>query len=139
MQRLQVQLILGLLADEFQVRAQRRLGDTFGIVVVVLLSLHEGLRVLSWNDPWLEIQFAQRTTDKVRAEARLHANYAARQLLERHNQCETFDLASQDDLAVRIEADDVKKSLPMSTPTTESSVGVLLDDLGMGWCSFICR
>ena len=41
-QRLQIQLILGLLADQLQVGTQRSFGDGLGIVVVILLPLDEG-------------------------------------------------------------------------------------------------
>ena len=50
---LQVELILALLLDEPQVRSQRRLGDRLGIVVVVLLPLHERLDVDRRDDPRL--------------------------------------------------------------------------------------
>ncbi len=86
MQRLQVQLILGLLANEFQVRAQRRLGDTFGIVVVVLLPLHERLCVFGWNDPRLKAELAQRAADKMRAEAGFQTDDAAGKPLETSRQ-----------------------------------------------------
>ena len=53
---LQVKLILGLLSDGSQVRAQCRLGDRLSIVVVVLLPLHEGLHVDCRDDPEPSIQ-----------------------------------------------------------------------------------
>src|SRR5215813_8707549 len=42
MTSLQVELVLALLLDHTQVRPQRCLGDRLGIVVIVLLPLHEG-------------------------------------------------------------------------------------------------
>jgi len=55
-QRLQVQLLLALLGNHFQVRPHRSLGYSFGIGIVILLTLHEGLRVLGWDDAGLEPQ-----------------------------------------------------------------------------------
>src|SRR3954463_14235447 len=46
---LHIQLVLGLLPDHTQVRAQRGFCDGLGIVVVVLLSLHERLHVEGRN------------------------------------------------------------------------------------------
>jgi hypothetical protein len=42
---LQIELVLAFLLDHVQVRSQRCLGDRLGIVVVVLLPLHEGFNV----------------------------------------------------------------------------------------------
>ena len=49
---LQVELGLGS-SPARQVRSQRRLGNCFGIVVVVLLPLHEGFDVDRRDDPRL--------------------------------------------------------------------------------------
>ena len=67
MTRLQVELVLALLLDEAQVRSQRRFGDGLGIVVIVLLALHERLDVNCRNDARLVSQCAQRPADEVRA------------------------------------------------------------------------
>ena len=45
------------------------------------------------------------------AQTRLHAADATRQLFERRDQRQPFDLAPQDNLAVRIKADKVKDIL----------------------------
>jgi len=111
MHRLQIQLILRLLTDALQVGPQRCLSNTFGIVLVILLALHERLGVLGRNYPWLKTQFTERATNKMRAEACLHADDAARQLLENVNERQTLDLASKNDLPVPIETDDVKNIL----------------------------
>ena len=74
---LQVELVLGLLAHDAQVRPQGGLGDRLGVVVVVLLALHERLHVDRRNDPRLVAQLAQRPADEVRAEARFHADDAS--------------------------------------------------------------
>src|SRR6516165_7216030 len=79
---LQVELILRLLADNAQIRPQGRLGDGFGIVVIVLLPLDERLDVNCRNDPRLMSERPQRSADEMRAEARFHADDARRQFLE---------------------------------------------------------
>ena len=48
MQCLQVQLILCLLANQFQIGAERGFGNSFRVVVIVLLTLNERLGI------WLE-------------------------------------------------------------------------------------
>jgi hypothetical protein len=48
---LKIELILVLLLDGPQVRSQRRFDGC--IVVVVLLSLDEGVNIGCWDDPWL--------------------------------------------------------------------------------------
>ena len=108
---LQIELILALLLDEAQVRAQRRLGDGLGIVVVVLLSLHERLDIDRRDDPRLVAQGAQGPADKVRAQARLHADDARRQLLERICESQPLDLPAEGNLAVGAEPDEVKNLL----------------------------
>ena len=56
MQGLKIKLILGLLADQLKVGPYRGYGNCLGIVVVVLLSLGEGLGVLGRDDPRFEAQ-----------------------------------------------------------------------------------
>ena len=45
MQGLEIELVLWLLAHDAQVRPQRGLCNSFGVVVVVLLSLYERLHI----------------------------------------------------------------------------------------------
>ena len=83
MASLQIELILGLLPHRSQVRSQRRLGDRLGVVVVVLLPLHERLHVDRRDDPRLVAELAQGAADEMSAEAGFHADHAGRQLAER--------------------------------------------------------
>jgi len=108
MTRLQVELVLGLLLDEAQVRAQRCFGDCLGIVVVVLLPLYEGLDVDRRDDPRLVPQRAQFPADEVRAQAGFHTNDARRQLLECVFETQSPDLPSEGNLPVNAEPDEVK-------------------------------
>src|SRR5829696_8268400 len=79
---LQVELILRLLGHAAQVRAQGRLRDGLGIVVVVLLPLDERLHVDGRNDPRLVAEGAQGAADKVGAQARFHADHAGGSFLK---------------------------------------------------------
>ncbi len=74
MQCLQVELVLRLLWHAFEVRAQYRLGNRFGIVVVVLLPLVERLGVLGRDDARFKAKFAQRAADKMGTQARFQAD-----------------------------------------------------------------
>ena len=75
---LQIELVLALLLDHPEVWSQRRFGDGLGVVVVVLLSFHEGLDVDRRDDPRLVTKSPQCPTDKMRAQAGFHANDARR-------------------------------------------------------------
>lgn len=77
-----IQLILALLRHGLQVRSKGGLGNRFGIIVIVLLTLDEWLDVNRRDDPRLKPQTSQRSADKMRAETRLHPNNASRQLLK---------------------------------------------------------
>ena len=90
---------------------QRRFGDRLGVVVVVLLSLHERLHIDRRDDPRLVAELAQGAADEMGAEAGLHADDAWRQLLERLGERQPLDLAAERDLAVSAEADEVEDFL----------------------------
>jgi hypothetical protein len=99
-------LILRLLGHAAQVRATGGLRDRLGVVVVVLLSLHEGLHVDGLNDPRLVAKGAQGAADEVRAQAGLHADDAGWKSLERVGERQALDLAPEGDRAFRAEADE---------------------------------
>ena len=105
---LQVELILALLLDKPQIRSQRCLGDRLGIVVIVLLPLHERLDVDCRNDPRLVPQRAQHPADKMRAQASFHADDARRQLFEDVAETQSLDPPSEGNLSVGSDADEVK-------------------------------
>ena len=54
MQGLQIQLILALLLDHFQVWSQGGFRDRLGIIVIVLLTFNEGLGVFGRDYPGLK-------------------------------------------------------------------------------------
>jgi hypothetical protein len=108
MTRLQVELVLALLLDHAQVWPQRCLRNRFGVVVVVLLTLHEGLGVDRRDDPRLVSQRAQHAADKVRAQTGFHPDDTARQVLECVFENQSPDLPADGDLAVVAQSDEVK-------------------------------
>ncbi len=108
---LQVELLLALLTHRPQVGAKGGFCDRLGIVVVVLLTLHERLHIVRWNDARLMAELAQSAADEMGAEARFHADDARWQLLERLDQGQSLDLAAERDLAVSAEADEVEDFL----------------------------
>jgi hypothetical protein len=55
-----------LLRQVAQIRSQSRLSNRFGVVVIVLLPLHEEFDIDRRNDPRLMPQRAQRPADEVR-------------------------------------------------------------------------
>lgn len=63
---LEIELVLCLLAHGTQVRPQGCFSNRLGIVVIVLLPLHERLYVDRRDDPRLLAQLTQGTADKVR-------------------------------------------------------------------------
>ncbi|OJF91628.1 hypothetical protein AX760_23250 [Pararhizobium antarcticum] len=111
MQGLQVQLILILLGQRSQVRTEGRFGYGLSIVVIVLLSLVEGLQVNCWDDPRLETHAAQRPADKMGAETSLHADDAAGESLKSGIQCQPLDLLAHDQLTCLVEPDQMKRVL----------------------------
>ena len=123
----------------FRFGRKRCFGNPFGVVVVVLLTLHEGLGVLGRNDPRLKAQPAQCAADEVSTQARLQSDDAARQLLERCNQRQTLDLAPQNNAAIRIKADKVEDVLADIDAKTESSDGICLECVPWDGAPIVCR
>src|SRR5262249_1788215 len=111
MTRLKVELILALLLDDAQVRPQRCLGDSLGIIVVVLLPLHERFDVDRRNDPRLVSQSAEHSADEVSAQASFHADDARLQLLVRVFETQSPDLLPEGNLPVDAKPDNVKNLL----------------------------
>src|SRR5580704_16567149 len=108
---LQVELVLALLRDEAQVRPQRCLGNRLGVVVIILLPLHERFDVDRRDDPRLVAQCAEHSADEVRALASFHADDTRRQLLERLFETLSLDLPAERNLPINTQSDDVKNLL----------------------------
>ena len=73
-QRLQIELILGLDGHETHVLPLHRLGNRFCIAVVILVGFNERSHKLRRNQAYLVPLFAQRSPQKVRAHAGFHAD-----------------------------------------------------------------
>ena len=116
MARLQVELLLTLLAHPAQVGAEGGFCDRLGVVVVVLLTLHEGLHIDRWNDARLVAEHAQGSADEMGAEARFHADDTRWLLLERLDQRQSLDLRRNAILPSVPKPTRWKTSLPISTP-----------------------
>src|SRR5262245_39051016 len=71
---LQIQLLLALLPHRAQFGPQSRFCNSLGVVVVVLLALHERLHIDRRDDARLVTKLAKGTADEMGAEARLHAD-----------------------------------------------------------------
>jgi hypothetical protein len=74
MQRLQIQLFLGLDRHKTHSRSLHRSRNGFGIQGVTLVRLHGGLHLLRRDQPHFMTWFAQRLPQKVRSTTGLHAN-----------------------------------------------------------------
>jgi hypothetical protein len=107
-QGLEVELILCLLAHDAEVRPQRSLCNSFGVVVVVL-PLHERLHIDCREDPWLMTKLAQYPANKVSIRAGFHTDNARRQGL---NERQSLDLATESNFAIRAKANDVEDVFP---------------------------
>src|SRR6516165_4149992 len=108
MEGLKIELVLCLLAHGAQIRSQRRLSNSLGVIVIVLLSLHERLHIDRRDDPRLVAQLTQGPADKVCAEACLHADDARRQSFEGLHERQSLDLATKSNFAVRAKTNDVE-------------------------------
>ena len=104
MECLQVELILAFLWHCRQVRSQGRLCNSFGVIIVILLPLDKRLHINGGDDTRFEPEPTQGSTDKVSTEARFHANDASWQSFEGLQQGQSFDLLTQNKLAVKIKA-----------------------------------
>jgi hypothetical protein len=82
------------------------------------------------DDAWFVAEPAQRVADKVRAQARLHADDAARQLLECVGKRQPFDLPTEAIFPSALKPTTWKTSLPMSMPIVVGTGAVLLRSMG---------
>jgi hypothetical protein len=90
---------------------QGRLGDGFGVAVVVLPPHYEGLDVDCGNGAWLMAERPRRPTNEMRAKAGFDANDAGRQLPECRDKIQAFDLSTQSNLSILGKAHDMKDIL----------------------------
>src|SRR5512142_2612506 len=100
MESLKIEFVLRLLAHGAQVRSQCGLSNRLGVIVIVLLPLHERLHVDRRDDLRLMAQLTQGSADKVCAEACLHADHTGWQLFKGIQERKALDLATKGNLAV---------------------------------------
>ena len=108
MECLHIELILAFLGNRRQVRPQGYFRNSLSIIVVILLSLDEGLYINGRDDTRFEPEFAQGSTDKVGVSARFHANDASWKSLKGLQQGKSFDLLAQNKLAIIIKANQME-------------------------------
>ena len=108
MECLQIELILAFLGNRRQVRPQGCFCNGLSIIVVILLSLDEGLYINGWDDTRFEPEFAQGSTDKMSAQARFHADNASWKSLKGLQQGKPIDLLAQNKLAIIIKANQME-------------------------------
>jgi hypothetical protein len=79
-QRLQVELVVGLDRHKAHRRAGYSLGTRFGIDVVVLVRLHVRLHILCRHQAHIMALFPQSAAEKMRSSAGLHTDQALRKV-----------------------------------------------------------
>ncbi|WP_247511851.1 hypothetical protein, partial [Bradyrhizobium sp. 157] len=82
----------------------------------------------------LVTQLTQRPTDKMGAEARLHADDARRQLFKDRNERQPLDLTTKSNLAVRAKANDVEDVLADIDANRGKRCAVVVSMGCFSWC-----
>src|ERR1035438_2638639 len=111
-QRLQVELIVGLDRHKTHRRAGYSLGTRFGIDVIVLVRLHVRLHILCRHQARMSTLFPQSTAEKMRSSASLHADQALTKVRGKAQQLSPRALLANHDLATCVHAYKVKHCLP---------------------------
>jgi len=111
MQRLQVELVIGLDRHETHVLARHRLRDRLGIEEVVLVRLEERFYELRGNEAHVVALVAQRGTDEVCARTGLNADQRPRKVRRVNQQLLARELLPHDNFAVRVQRNQVKGGL----------------------------
>src|SRR6516225_10455508 len=109
MEGLKIELVLCLLAHGAQVRSQRRLSNSLGVIVIVLLSLHERLHIDRRDDPRLVAQLTQGPADKMCAEA--SSDHTRWQPFKGIHERQPLDLTAKGNLAVGAKTHNVEDFL----------------------------
>src|ERR1700757_505884 len=110
-QRLQVQLVIGLDRHEAHRGTSYSLGTRFAIDVVVLVRLHVRLHVLCRHQAHVMPLFPQSTAEKMRSSAGLHADQALAKVRCKATQLSPRALLANHDFTPCVDANKVKDSL----------------------------
>src|ERR1700733_7167130 len=86
MDRLQIELVVGLDRNEPHVLSTDRFRDGFGINEVVLVRLHERLHELRRNQPYVVTLLSQNTPQKVRSRTGFQTDQGGRHVRGENNQ-----------------------------------------------------
>lgn len=123
----QLALLLGSLhLDEAHARPGDGLADRLSVGRIVLLSLQIGLHIRGRHELHLVAQLGQPAAPVMRRSAGLDADQAAQQLLEERDQLGARELRLHDDLALSVDAVDLKHRLGDPKPTVTTSSMALL-------------
>jgi hypothetical protein len=115
-QRLQVELVVGLDRNKAHVLAVHRLSDGLGIQKVVLVRLHKGLDELGRDELHIVALCSQRTTQEVGPAACLHPDERSLQVRCERDQLSLRELLLQQHLAVIVKRYQVKRRLAKVNP-----------------------
>src|SRR5215472_3933443 len=107
MQRLQIQLVIGLDRN----KAHRRSRDGLRIEVVALVRLNIRLHILCWNQSHLVSLFPQSSAKKMRTAAGFHANQLDTHVRGKAQQLRTREPLAHHNLAVQVNSDQMKNCL----------------------------
>src|ERR1035441_8570781 len=111
-QRLQVELIVGLDRHEAHRRAAYSLGTRFGIDVIVLVRLHVRLHILCRHQARIMPLFPQSAAQKMRSSAGLHADQALAKVRCETKKLKTRALFANYNFTTCGDADKMKDRLP---------------------------
>ena len=110
-QRLQVELVVGLDRHKPHVLPRHRLGDRLRIEEVVLVRLEKGFYKLRRDQPHIVSLFTQDSADEMRARAGFDPNQQAWQVRRVDQQLLAGELRPGHNLAMVVQGDEVKGGL----------------------------
>src|SRR6516162_4967933 len=111
-QRLKVELVVGLDRHEAYTRTCDGFGNRFSIDVVVLVGLHIRLHVLGRHQPHVMSLFAQGTAQEMRSTASLHADQALAKVRCETKQLSPRALLANHNFTAYVDSNKVKDRLP---------------------------
>src|ERR1700747_1696212 len=111
-QRLQVELVIGLDRHKAHRRTGYSFGNGFGIDVVVLVRLHVWLHILCRHQAHIVSLFPQSAAEKMRSAARLHADQTLAKVRSKAQQLSSRTLLANYNCTACVDTYKVKDRLP---------------------------